>query len=172
MGRKSRLSTGVAKSPAVLSAKPSATARFCSMMAISPRESMASLSQSRANQRSGRPNTGMRSAARRKKRTNQGGGASRSRRIESRRLSPGSHTCASSKASATTQWMPHTASTALDSQLPMPGSISVRSSTGAMPMATISACRIMRPMSMLIGISRGPQAPRPSRQRISAASRA
>jgi len=51
IGLNNRFSTGVASSAAVDSEKPTDTARFDSIRSISPRESIASLSQRRANSR-------------------------------------------------------------------------------------------------------------------------
>src|SRR6266478_1747011 len=173
IGRKSRLSTGVASRAAVDSENPTETARFDSMSAISPRESSASLSQSRAKRRIGPPRIrGRRAAPCLRKRTNHGSGASLSRWSDSLSDSPGKRTCASSKASATTQCKLQIPRIAVETKSPIAGTSRASTRSGATPMATIRACRIMRPASKRHGISRGPQAPKPNRQRIIAASRA
>ena len=173
IGLNKRFSTGVASSAAVESEKPTDIARFDSIRSISPRESIESLSQRRANSRSGpRRIPGSRAAVRLRMRTNQGSGAFRSRWIDSFSDSPGRQTCASSNASATTQCKLQMASTAPERKSPTAGSSRASSRSGATPMATISACRIIRPASRPQGISRGPQAPNPIRQRIIAARRA
>src|SRR5437667_54837 len=172
-GQKSRLSTGVASRAAVDSENPTETARFDSIRAISPRESSASLSHSRANRRIGqRRMPGRRAAPRFRMRTNHGSGASRSRCSDSLSDSPGKQTCASSNASATTQCKLQIPRIAAETKSPSAGTSRATISKGATPTATIKACRIMRPASRRHGISRGPQAPKPMRHRIIAASRA